>query len=145
MSPSRPPRRLGTIRDDVDTANGLFVLVIVEDRITRPRHITEMYTKLPAGKLQGILDRNSPRAHGGLAVAPDHPSGQRVYGESPCRRGGGQHHAGRGSRPASNARRRSAPGPEASGRLRYSVSSSTAGVGFGAGGTSGMIVTLIRA
>ena len=48
------------LRDDVETANGLFMLmnVIVEDRITRPKHIDEMYAKLPPGKLQGIVNRD---------------------------------------------------------------------------------------
>ncbi len=51
------------LSDDLDTALGLFNLlnVIVEDRITRPKHIAEMYAKLPAGKLQGIVDRDTPK------------------------------------------------------------------------------------
>jgi hypothetical protein len=32
--------------------------LIVEDRITRPKQIAELYAKLPAGKLQGILKRD---------------------------------------------------------------------------------------
>jgi hypothetical protein len=52
------------LRDDAETANGLFMLlnVIVEDRISRPKQIAEMYAKLPAGKLQGILNRDRPKA-----------------------------------------------------------------------------------
>jgi hypothetical protein len=48
------------LRDDVETANSLFTLlnVIVEDRISRPRQIAAMYSKLPAGKLQGIVARD---------------------------------------------------------------------------------------
>jgi Domain of unknown function (DUF4145) len=51
------------LRDDVDTATSLFMLlnVIVEDRITRPRLIADMYANLPAGKLQGIVDRDRPK------------------------------------------------------------------------------------
>jgi hypothetical protein len=51
------------LSDDLDTALGLFNLlnVIVEDRITRPKHIAEMYAKLPAGKLQGIVNRDTPK------------------------------------------------------------------------------------
>jgi len=50
------------LSDDLDTALGLFNLlnVIVEDRITRPKRIAEMYSKLPAGKLQGIVNRDTP-------------------------------------------------------------------------------------
>ncbi len=48
------------LRDDVETANSLFMLlnVIVEDRIARPKHVAEMYAKLPAGKIQGIVARD---------------------------------------------------------------------------------------
>jgi hypothetical protein len=48
------------LRDDAETANGLFMLmnVIVEDRIARPKQVAEMYSKLPAGKLQGIVNRD---------------------------------------------------------------------------------------
>jgi hypothetical protein len=51
------------LRDDAETATGLFMLlnVIVEDRITRPKQVAEMYAKLPAGKLQGIVDRDQRR------------------------------------------------------------------------------------
>jgi hypothetical protein len=50
------------LRDDPETASGLFMLmnVIVEDRISRPKQIAQMYAKLPAGKLQGILHRDRP-------------------------------------------------------------------------------------
>jgi hypothetical protein len=50
------------LRDDAGTASGLFELVnfIVEDRITRPRHIAEMYSKIPAAKLEGIENRDNP-------------------------------------------------------------------------------------
>lgn len=52
------------LRDDLDTAIGLFDLlnVIVEDRITRPKHIAQMYAKLPAGKLQGIVNRDTTKS-----------------------------------------------------------------------------------
>jgi hypothetical protein len=48
------------LKDDAETATGLFMLmnVIVEDRITRPKQVAEMYAKLPAGKLRGIADRD---------------------------------------------------------------------------------------
>jgi Domain of unknown function (DUF4145) len=51
------------LRDDVRTATSLFALlnVIVEDRITRPKLIAEMYANLPAAKLQGIVDRDRPK------------------------------------------------------------------------------------
>jgi hypothetical protein len=51
------------LRDDVETAASLFTLlnVIVEDRISRPKLIAEMYANLPAGKLQGIVDRDRPK------------------------------------------------------------------------------------
>jgi hypothetical protein len=51
------------LRDDAETANGLFMLlnVIVEDQITRPKQIAEMYSKLPAGKLKGIATRDAPK------------------------------------------------------------------------------------
>lgn len=52
------------LRDDVDTATALFELlnVVVEDRITRPQRIAEMYAKLPGQKLQGIANRDQPQA-----------------------------------------------------------------------------------
>lgn len=48
------------LHDDQETALTLFRLVnlIVEDRITRPRVIDEMYNNLPAGALQGIAQRD---------------------------------------------------------------------------------------
>lgn len=48
------------LRDDVDTARSLFDLlnVIVEDRITRPKQIAGLYSRLPPGKLQGIAARD---------------------------------------------------------------------------------------
>lgn len=50
------------LKDDAETATGLFMLmnVIVEDRIARPKHVAEMYAKLPAGKLRGIAERDQP-------------------------------------------------------------------------------------
>ena len=48
------------IHDDPDTALRLFELlnIIVEDRISRPKQINELYSKLPAGKLSGIEQRD---------------------------------------------------------------------------------------
>lgn len=48
------------LRDDVPTASSLFELVnvIVEDRITRPKRVQEVYAKLPTKKLRGIADRD---------------------------------------------------------------------------------------
>jgi hypothetical protein len=48
------------LRDDPETANALFGLVnlIVEDRISQPRKISEIYSGLPASKLKGIEDRD---------------------------------------------------------------------------------------
>jgi hypothetical protein len=48
------------LKDDTDMATSLFNLMnlIVEDRITRPKHVAEMYAKLPASKLQGIENRD---------------------------------------------------------------------------------------
>jgi len=48
------------LRDDVETASSLFMLLnlIVDDRIARPKHVTEMFAKLPAGKIQGIVSRD---------------------------------------------------------------------------------------
>lgn len=50
------------LRDDVDTASGLFELinVVVEDRITRPKRVAEMFAKLPAGSSRG--SRSATRA-----------------------------------------------------------------------------------
>lgn len=49
------------LRDDPDTANALFGLVnvIVEDRISQPKKISEIYSGLPANKsLKRIEDRD---------------------------------------------------------------------------------------
>lgn len=52
----------GTIdlNDDRDTANQLFRLVnfIAQKMITEPKEIDAIYNNLPAGKLQGIKDRD---------------------------------------------------------------------------------------
>jgi len=52
------------LRDDEEAASGLFMLlnVIVDDRITRPRQVAEMYAKLPAAKLDAIVRRDTPKA-----------------------------------------------------------------------------------
>lgn len=52
------------LRDDVETATGLFSLLnfIVEDRIERPKKIAAMYAKLPPTKLQAIQQRDKPTA-----------------------------------------------------------------------------------
>jgi hypothetical protein len=44
------------VRDDPETATRLFELVnyIVEDRISRPKQIAELYAKLPEEKRKGI-------------------------------------------------------------------------------------------
>lgn len=48
------------LQDDVETANQLFGLInfIIEDRITRPKAIDELFSKLPEGKRKGIEDRD---------------------------------------------------------------------------------------
>ena len=49
------------LRDDIDTATQLFGLInlVVQDRMTQPRLVAEMYSKLPPNKLQGIQDRDA--------------------------------------------------------------------------------------
>jgi hypothetical protein len=48
------------IRDDKETAIRLFELInyIVEDRISRPKQIEELYKKLPDSKKEGIKNRD---------------------------------------------------------------------------------------
>ena len=48
------------LRDDPDTALQLFNLVnfIVEEMITKPRRVKEIYSKIPQGKLQQIGQRD---------------------------------------------------------------------------------------
>ncbi len=48
------------LRDDQDTALALFGLInfIVQEMITRPQELAEMYNKLPAGALKGIAQRD---------------------------------------------------------------------------------------
>ena len=48
------------LRDDPDTALQLFNLVniIVQEMITKPRQVQELYSKLPQGKLQQIEQRD---------------------------------------------------------------------------------------
>ncbi len=47
--------------DDIDTAFGLFNVMnmMVEESITRPRHLQEMYDKMPVKKREGIDRRDS--------------------------------------------------------------------------------------
>ena len=49
------------VRDDPETAIRLFELVnyIVEDRISRPKQIAELYAKLPEEKRKGIEARDA--------------------------------------------------------------------------------------
>ena len=53
------PGRLD-LKDDVDTANSLFRLVnlIAEQMITNPRHVNEMYQKIPETTRQAIDERD---------------------------------------------------------------------------------------
>jgi hypothetical protein len=48
------------MKDDTDTAVSLFELInfIVEDRISRPKQINELYLKIPEGKRKGIEQRD---------------------------------------------------------------------------------------
>jgi hypothetical protein len=48
------------LKDDTETAIKLFGLInfIVEDRITRPKTIEDLFNKLPEAKLKGIEDRD---------------------------------------------------------------------------------------
>jgi hypothetical protein len=48
------------LRDDRDTALQLFNIInfIIEEMITKPKRIREIYNKLPQGKLQQIKDRD---------------------------------------------------------------------------------------
>lgn len=52
------------VRDNPDIAAELFQLInfIVEDRITRPKAIQALYERLPAKKLEGIEQRDKPKA-----------------------------------------------------------------------------------
>ena len=52
------------LKDDHETAVALFGLVnlIVEDMISRKKRIRAVYSKLPAGKLKGIEDRDAAKA-----------------------------------------------------------------------------------
>ncbi len=51
------------VRDDPEVAVSLFALVnfIVEDLISKPKTIAELYVRLPATKLKGIEDRDKPK------------------------------------------------------------------------------------
>ncbi|MBF6618766.1 MAG: DUF4145 domain-containing protein [Patulibacter sp.] len=48
------------LRDDAETAQGLFSILnmMVEEAITRPRHLEEMYAKIPERKREGIEQRD---------------------------------------------------------------------------------------
>jgi len=48
------------LKDDARTARTLFELVnlIVEDRISRPKHVNAVYETLPADKLAAIKKRD---------------------------------------------------------------------------------------
>lgn len=52
------------LRDDQDTALKLFriVNVIADAMITQPKHIDALYEGLPPGKLEGIAQRDKPKA-----------------------------------------------------------------------------------
>lgn len=52
------------LRDDVETAQGLFTVLnmMVDETITRPRRRKEMYAKLPDRKRQGIEQRDQQAA-----------------------------------------------------------------------------------
>jgi hypothetical protein len=52
------------LRDDPDTANALFGLIneIVDQMITRPKHIADLYGKLPEAKRRAIEERDSRAA-----------------------------------------------------------------------------------
>lgn len=52
------------LNDDFETAFELFNLInlIVEERISRPKKIEAIYSRLPAGKLKGIEDRDKVNA-----------------------------------------------------------------------------------
>lgn len=56
------------LKDDTDTTNSMFQLVniIAEQMISNPRHINEMYSRIPASKLQAIDKRDgaSPKPKG---------------------------------------------------------------------------------
>jgi hypothetical protein len=52
------------VRDNPEIAIKLFTLVnfIVDDQISKPKLIDELYEQLPTGKLQGIKDRDKPKS-----------------------------------------------------------------------------------
>lgn len=52
------------IEDDDDIAFSLFEMVnfVVEDRIARPRRISNLYSVLPAGALNAIKERDTPQS-----------------------------------------------------------------------------------
>jgi hypothetical protein len=51
------------LKDDTDTATKLFRLVniIAEQMISNPKHVQELYAKLPQSKLDGIANRGAPK------------------------------------------------------------------------------------
>lgn len=51
------------VRDNPDVALRLFGLVnfIVDDQISKPKQINELYQQLPAAKLEGIENRDKPK------------------------------------------------------------------------------------
>lgn len=51
------------LKDDIETALQLFGLInfIVEDRITRPKTINDLFNKLPENKRKGIEDRDKAK------------------------------------------------------------------------------------
>lgn len=52
------------VRDNPEIASKLFSLVnfIVDDQISKPKQIAELYQQLPAAKLEGIENRDKPKA-----------------------------------------------------------------------------------
>jgi len=51
------------VRDNPEIAAKLFALVnfIVDDQISKPKLIDELYQKIPDDKLKGIKDRDKPK------------------------------------------------------------------------------------
>jgi hypothetical protein len=51
------------LRDDTETVNALFGLLnfIVEDRIARPKKLTQLYQGLPEGAREAIERRDAPK------------------------------------------------------------------------------------